>query len=943
MALVCSAQSKIWTVVCTLGVGIALVLIIGGALGWFDDGPGYKINWPEKKSAAGVSPIQSDSKVHNNWNQSGAIQELKLYGMPGVAEVQCDDSITHNFPSGDGSGSFDISGFYDYPSYDDEDDLGDRGSGAPPLPPMPPPTPSSSDTSPFGNLAGFKGQKGEKGEPGPKGESIRGPPGPPGLPSPPATSVTRTVESGSGDEFAPFDTGGQCSCNYTEILTMLPESFRGLPGIDGQEGPNGPQGLPGMPGPEGKQGIQGDKGDRGDLGSPGPEGLPGPKGESGVSGPPGLPGLPGPPGPAGAPNLIGFDEQMGGSQVMSRPGMPGPKGDKGETGLVGQKGEKGFQGDKGHQGSKGDIGSPGMDGPPGIDGSPGVAGKEGKGGPKGDRGDSGPPGPPGSAVSENLINSITTLKGEVGESGPQGPTGERGLPGVPGKPGEKGERGPPGPSGVVDAEGSVTLLKGDKGDQGKRGKRGKPGPPGTPGPAGPSGEMGVPGWPGRPGAPGLSLQGPKGEKGEPAVLPDNFFNYEVAGLRGQPGPPGPPGPPGAPGSTAADDYETRRGSSFVPVPGPPGPKGDMGSPGPPGLSIVGEQGEIGPIGPAGPPGYGQTGKVGISGLRDWLRERPPGPPGKPGEPSKIVPGAVVFLTREAMLKTSELSPVGTLGFVKDEERLFARVSEGWKPIIMGELIRSPPIMQHSELTTEPTNILRPPFEASNLVNRVQGPSLRMAALNDPWSGDMHGVRGADYSCYRQARSANLAGTFRGFLSSFVQNLDSIVKYSDRNLPVLNTKGELLFNSWSEIFQSNGRFVSRPPHIYSFNGRNVMEDFHWPQKMAWHGSDPVGVREKSSYCEAWHSGSSSNVGLATDLLKGQVLGQENVGCNNKLIVLCVEIASQDHRRRRRRNAPKLRDTEDLLNYADYVQFLDEFDRELENFETNSNFTLQGGAY
>ena len=104
--------------------------------------------------------------------------------------------------------------------------------------------------------------------------------------------------------------------------------------------------------------------------------------------------------------------------------------------------------------------------------------------------------------------------------------------------------------------------------------------------------------------------------------------------------------------------------------------------------------------------------------------------------------------------------------------------------------------------------------------------LRMAALNDPSSGDMHGVRGVDYSCYRQARNANLGGTFRGFLSSWVQNLDSIVKYSDRKLPVLNTKGELLFNSWAEIFQGNGRFITRPPHIYSFNGRNVMEDFHW---------------------------------------------------------------------------------------------------------------------
>ena len=91
---------------------------------------------------------------------------------------------------------------------------------------------------------------------------------------------------------------------------------------------------------------------------------------------------------------------------------------------------------------------------------------------------------------------------------------------------------------------------------------------------------------------------------------------------------------------------------------------------------------------------------------------------------------------------------------------------------------------------------------------------------------MHGVRGADYACYRQARSANLQGTFRAFLSSYVQNLDSIVKYSDRNLPVVNTKGDLLFNSWAEVFQNSGKFKSRPPKIFSFGGKSVLQDFHW---------------------------------------------------------------------------------------------------------------------
>jgi len=65
--------------------------------------------------------------------------------------------------------------------------------------------------------------------------------------------------------------------------------------------------------------------------------------------------------------------------------------------------------------------------------------------------------------------------------------------------------------------------------------------------------------------------------------------------------------------------------------------------------------------------------------------------------------------------------------------------------------------------------------------------LRMAALNEPCTGDMTGVRGADYSCYRESRRAGLRGTFRAFLSSRVQNLDSIVRFSDRDLPVVNIK------------------------------------------------------------------------------------------------------------------------------------------------------------
>lgn len=65
--------------------------------------------------------------------------------------------------------------------------------------------------------------------------------------------------------------------------------------------------------------------------------------------------------------------------------------------------------------------------------------------------------------------------------------------------------------------------------------------------------------------------------------------------------------------------------------------------------------------------------------------------------------------------------------------------------------------------------------------------LKLAALDEPYSGDMHGVQNADYTCYRQAKRANIKGTFRAFLASRTQNIDSIVRYQDRDLPVVNMK------------------------------------------------------------------------------------------------------------------------------------------------------------
>lgn len=142
---------------------------------------------------------------------------------------------------------------------------------------------------------------------------------------------------------------------------------------------------------------------------------------------------------------------------------------------------------------------------------------------------------------------------------------------------------------------------------------------------------------------------------------------------------------------------------------------------------------------------------------------------------------------------------------------------------------------------------------------------------------MSGIRGADLQCYRQSQEARLYGTFRAFLSAPSQDLASIVKRTDRTLPIVNLKaggpipegsgcpagstgfprvflpprdivmgtrgsgghlppppaqcppprpqGQLLARSWSSLLQSQAGAAPRGP-IYTFNGRNVLTDALW---------------------------------------------------------------------------------------------------------------------
>ncbi|EPQ10437.1 Collagen alpha-1(XV) chain [Myotis brandtii] len=217
-----------------------------------------------------------------------------------------------------------------------------------------------------------------------------------------------------------------------------------------------------------------------------------------------------------------------------------------------------------------------------------------------------------------------------------------------------------------------------------------------------------------------------------------------------------------------------------------------------------------------------------------------------------------------MLQNAHLVTEGTFIYLRDSTEFFIRVRDGWKKLQLGELI---PI---------PADSPPPPALSSN--------NLHLVALNMPFSGDVR----ADFQCFQQARHAGLLSTYRAFLSSHLQDLSTVVRKVERySLPIVNLKGQVLFNNWDSIFSGHGGQFSTHVPIYSFDGRDVMTDPSWPQKVVWHGSNPHGVRLEDNYCEAWRSASTAVTGLASPLSTGKILDQKAYSCASRLIVLCIE--------------------------------------------------------
>lgn len=60
----------------------------------------------------------------------------------------------------------------------------------------------------------------------------------------------------------------------------------------------------------------------------------------------------------------------------------------------------------------------------------------------------------------------------------------------------------------------------------------------------------------------------------------------------------------------------------------------------------------------------------------------------------------------------------------------------------------------------------------------------------------------------------------------IQSLQGLVSYAHWDVPIANTKGEMMFRSWKDLFDTNGEMSYQSPRLYSFNGRDVMHDSAW---------------------------------------------------------------------------------------------------------------------
>ncbi|OXA64806.1 collagen alpha-1(XV) chain [Folsomia candida] len=333
--------------------------------------------------------------------------------------------------------------------------------------------------------------------------------------------------------------------------------------------------------------------------------------------------------------------------------------------------------------------------------------------------------------------------------------------------------------------------------------------------------------------------------------------------------------------------------------GDTGQKGDLGPMGAQG--IIGEKGEPG-VTKEGPPG--EKGDPGVNGEH--------GRKGQKGEsvynlsPLHGRRGAMVYNNRAELLKIEKFTKPGAIAYVKSDERFYGKLGNGWAPFLMGDIIGKKGTHDYSAWQRHPqityrssrkSSLFRPATRTHK--SELQNTTLRLIALNDPWTGNMSGIDFINYECQKEAYESGVSGLFRSFLSFPKDNgmkISAIGKSPyDR---IVNLKNETLYKTWKSIFKrskvsesskttsNNGTLF---PYVYSFNGRNVILDDHWDENLAWHGSFETGDGSFTGSCKSWTTNASNMTGLAGDFLYNHMLDQKRIPCNSSLIVFCIEIS------------------------------------------------------
>ena len=170
----------------------------------------------------------------------------------------------------------------------------------------------------------------------------------------------------------------------------------------------------------------------------------------------------------------------------------------------------------------------------------------------------------------------------------------------------------------------------------------------------------------------------------------------------------------------------------------------------------------------------------------------------------------------------------------------------------------------------------------------------ISALNEQRNGNLGGIAGADSLCRAQAQQHGHNGTWAALLST--TNMNAIDRVPNVVLPdgtslwdltVRNIRGQVLYNSWREVF--NGNSLSAQNDFFAFDNDEVEEANGYNNDAdGWTGSNGNGTTYGGQTCNDWTS--TNAIGVATECDARQLFRVEtDKNCSTAYAVMCVRVA------------------------------------------------------